>query len=153
MLTTEEFQALEAILQRARSEASSGTAPADAIAPGDIMQLRPGSDSTWETSLLFVHKVDAGKIRGAIMRPHRGGCKEAWASYTPPQLIRVGRAPFPEPAEDIRAWCYTPPCAKMPPRSDNVSYRAHRAAARLALAAEQLELARSNASNSRRKKT
>jgi hypothetical protein len=132
MLTADEMLTLQNLLSRARAATSPHT---DTIAPGDVVQLRPGASRTWETSLLLVGQVRYdGRIRGAILRPHRSGCREAWYSYNPAEFLRVGRAPFAEPPEDIRHWCYEPPCPlcqRKPPASEGLPphqaiYRDHR---------------------------
>jgi len=138
MLTTDELTALESLLQRARRDAARGvTATHEALTPGDVVQLRPGADPTWETSLMLVMQADPYKIRGQILRPHRGGCREAWASYKPPEVTRIGRAPFPEPAPDIKAWCYEPPCPLVEPIEARVLYRERNAALTQQLRDEQ----------------
>ena len=113
MLTEEELTLLESLLVRARAavriecEAGSG-----AIKAGDLVQLRPGADPTWECSFLLVGEVrDTGEIRGTILRSHRGGWKDAWYRYTPPEVAWVGRALFPQPSLKIRAAGYSPFCA------------------------------------------
>ena len=60
MLTSDELAALESLLSRARTAAARDrAATADPITAGDVVQLRPGADSTWETSLLLVMQSDA----------------------------------------------------------------------------------------------
>lgn len=108
MLTTEEKDLLRSLLTREAATAPPSSAAT--IAAGDLVQLRPGADATWETSLLLVHQVAGDQLRGAIMRPHRGGCREAWAKYSTAEVERVGRVTYAEPAADIRAWCYEPSC-------------------------------------------
>ena len=112
MLTHEELTVLESLLVRAQaavhieSEAGPGT-----IKAGDLVQLRPGADPTWECSFLLVGQVrDTGEIRGTILRPHRGSWKDAWYRYTPPEVARVGRALFPEPSLKVRGAGYWPVC-------------------------------------------
>lgn len=113
MLTVEEIQVLENLLRRARlaiDAALKSSAP-NAIAPGDLVQLRPGADAHWETSFLLVGKVrDDGGISGTILRPHRGACRAAWYTYRPPQVCLVGRAPFPQPSQRVQSASYWPPC-------------------------------------------
>jgi hypothetical protein len=73
--------------------------------------------------MLAMHN-DGRRVRGQILRPHRGGCREAWAAFTEPELIRIGRLPYPEPAPDIRQWCYAPPCSKQATDEQAAGYRA-----------------------------
>lgn len=112
MLTEAEILTLAALLDRARAAAGPDRrTAADTLTPGDVVQLRPGASRTWETSFLLVCQITSrGRVRGQVLRPHRSGCREAWAEYSMPELARIGRAPFPEPAPDVRAWCYAPPC-------------------------------------------
>lgn len=117
MFSPEELTLLESLLIRARAYAGIDRAEEFAVINvGDLVQLRPGADSHWETSFLQVGMLrDDGRISGAILRPHRSGCREAWYSYTPPEIIRVGRSPFPPPRRAIRdqsylAWC--PACMR-----------------------------------------
>ena len=134
MTSRDEIAVLESLLTQARRKASEAhTATLDTITPGDLVQLRPGADPTWETSIVLVHKVDARHVRGAILRPHRSGCLEAWQPYTHAEVIRIGRAPFPEPAADIRSCTYEPPCMRQlrkpaaSQREAGVTYRSQRA--------------------------
>ena len=115
MLSPDEMQLLESILKRARHAAA---APAnDTIAPGDVVQLRPGADPHWETSLLLVCRVrQDGSISGQILRPHRGGHAVAWYTYRPPAIAKVGSTPFPEPTMRVRAWGYDGPSLHNPER-------------------------------------
>lgn len=140
MLTPDEFAALDALLTRARASLALGPALPSAIAPGDVVQLRPGADPTWECSLMMVTKIRYdGAVQGQILRPHRGGCPEAWHSYRPPAVVRIGRAPYPEPAAAIRSWAYCPPCPRMDPTPHaGERYRAARAALAAQLHDEQL---------------
>jgi hypothetical protein len=109
MLTAEEIQMLQSLLERARHMAIQ--TGADVIVPGDVVQLRPGADPHWRTSFLLVGKVrDDGGISGTILEPHRGGWKDAWYTYRPPEVCLVGRAPFPEPPLRARSASYWPPC-------------------------------------------
>src|SRR5262249_34764283 len=107
-LSTLEIDLLTSLLTRARDEASSPSL--GKIRVGDIVQIQPGIDETWETSLLQVGAIDGYRIRGTILRPHRGGCREAWYSYPPGAISRVGHAPFAAPSQRIRSWCYSPGC-------------------------------------------
>jgi hypothetical protein len=109
MLTAEEIQMLESLLVRARHAAIQ--TGADVIGPGDVVQLRPGSDPHWNTSLLLVCKVrEDGGISGQILRPHRSGLREAWYTYRLPEVAKLGRMPFPEPGLAVRSAGYLPLC-------------------------------------------
>lgn len=110
MLTPDELLLLESLLTRERHTAGCARAPLyDSIEPGDLVQLRPGADPTWGTSFLLVCQIrEDGRVVGQILRPHRGGYREAWYSYSPPEVARIGRSPFPEPGAAIRSWSYDP---------------------------------------------
>jgi hypothetical protein len=111
MLTPEEVATLEALLARARGLLGEDSAAVrDTITVGDVVQLRPGADPHWETSLLLVCRIrEDGGVQGQILRPHRGGHREAWYTYRPPSVARIGRMPFPEPDMRIKAWNYDGP--------------------------------------------
>lgn len=111
MLTREEIVTLEQLLARARSFANVHlAAPRDVFAVGDVVQLRPDADPHWETSLLLVCRVrDDGGISGPILRPHRGGYREAWYTYRPPSVARIGHMPFGAPSLRINSWAYDGP--------------------------------------------
>jgi hypothetical protein len=114
MLTAAEMALLESLLTRARSFAGvEWAAGLDPINVGDVVQLRPGADPHWETSLLVVTKIrEDAKVTGYVLRPHRSGCREAWYTYTPPEVIRIGGSPFPGPGRAIRNQSYPVLCPK-----------------------------------------
>jgi len=155
MLTPNETTALRALLAREASAAAPVDADYSDLAAGDVAQIRPGACSTWETSLLLVTQAGTHQVRGQILRPHRSGCREAWARFSPAELLRIGRAEFPEPTRAVRAWCYEPLCPlrlRKPPASEGAPaataadatahYRDRQAALNAELAAEQLRAAR-----------
>ena len=112
VLTPDELLALESLLVKARAEVSFDHA-ADAINVGDLVQLRPGADDHWQTSLLLVGKVrENGRVSGVVLRPHRSGVQLAWYTYTQPEVIRVGRAPFAGPERAIQNASYLALCPK-----------------------------------------
>jgi hypothetical protein len=99
-------------------------------------------------------QANTHQVRGQILRPHRSGCREAWAHYSPAEVLRIGRAAYPEPAHAVRTWCYEPPCPlllRKPPASEGAPaatprdaaalYRGHQAAINAELAAEQIRVA------------
>jgi hypothetical protein len=114
MLTPDELLALESLLVRARASAGIARAAGDdAINVGDLVQLRPGADAHWQTSILLVGKLrENGNVSGVVLRPHRSGYREAWYTYTRPEVIRVGRAPFPGPERAVRNASYLAECPK-----------------------------------------
>jgi len=113
MLTEDELAALESLLARARGATGvvRGSKPGDAINVGDLVQLRPGADSHWQTSLLLVCKVrDDGRVSGVVLRPHRSGAIPAWYTYSIPEVLRIGRAPFPAPERAVNSASYLAFC-------------------------------------------
>ena len=83
----------------------------DAVSVGDLVQLRPGADPHWQTSLLLVTKVrEDGRISGVVLRPHRSGYREAWYTYSLPEVLRIGRAPFPPPEQEVNNASYLATC-------------------------------------------
>lgn len=161
MLTPNETNALRALLAREAATAPLAVATSAAqdteysdLAPGDVAQIRPGACRTWETSLLLVTQTDTHQVRGQILRPHRSGCREAWAHYSRAEVLRVGRVAYPEPARDILAWCYEPLCPlrlRKPPASEGAPaattadatarYRDRQAALTAELATEHIRVA------------
>jgi len=83
-------------------EASSQPDPA-AIAPGDIVQLKPGADPTYGGTLLRVTRATASHIEGYFLLPHRGGQREAWRRFPPSSLSTIGALIHPE-----SAWAFRP---------------------------------------------
>lgn len=112
MLPEEELAALESLLVRTRAAAGLARSESeDTINVGDLVQLRPGADSHWQTSLLLVCKVrDDGRVSGVVLRPHRSGYREAWYTYTLPEVLRIGRAAFPAPASAVNSAAYLAYC-------------------------------------------
>ena len=114
MLSNEELAALEGLLSRARAAAGQARSQSgEPVNVGDLVQLRPGADSHWQTSLLLVCKVrDDGRVSGVVLRPHRSGFREAWYTYSLPEVLRIGRAAFPGPERDVRNASYLAACPK-----------------------------------------
>jgi hypothetical protein len=113
MLTEEEAALLESLLVRARSAGLARSEYGEAINAGDLVQLRPGADSHWQTSLLLVCKVwDDGRVSGVVLRPHRSGSREAWYTYSRAEVLRIGRAPFAGPGREVNNSSYLATCPK-----------------------------------------
>ena len=112
MLSPEELTTLESLVARARKSAGQARAQSgDPINVGDLVQLRPGADSHWQTSLLLVCKVrDDGRVSGVVLRPHRSGYREAWYTYGSHEVFRIGRAVFPGPERAVRSASYLAFC-------------------------------------------
>lgn len=114
MFTEDELAVLESLLVRARAAADQARAESgDAIHVGDLVQLRPGADSHWQTSLLLVCKVrEDGRVSGIVLRPHRSGAAAAHYTYSRPEISRIGRAPFPPPEREVNNASYLATCPK-----------------------------------------
>jgi hypothetical protein len=78
--------------------------PAALIAPGDLVQIRPYADRTFGGMFMHVCRVRPAHIEGYLLRPHRGGCREAWHTFSPPELLRLGRSFFEQPKFARRPW-------------------------------------------------
>lgn len=153
MLTLEELAALEGLLARARRDAGRDRAATlNPIAPGDVLQLRPGASETWETSLLLVTAADSHQVRGQVLRPHRSGCREAWLSCSMPEVARIGRTPYPEPAPDIKSCCYAPPCPLSATAAEIARYRKMQMLSWKRLREEQVFIAAQDARKPRKAK-
>ena len=108
MLTPSETRALRALLSR---EATTAAAiDAAELAAGDVAQIRPLSDRTFGGLLFFCAQVLPHQVRGYLLRPHRGGCREAWLNFHHADLDRIGRPYFPAPEFARRRECYAATC-------------------------------------------
>ena len=87
-------------------EASAGP-----LAPGDLVQLRPDANPTWGGMLARVTRRTPYEVRGYLLTPHRGGCREAWLRLRPPLVVRVGREVYEQPEWGMRKYCATEQCA------------------------------------------
>src|SRR5437763_16769188 len=108
MLPPTEAAAFRAILARAALPADL-PAPTAPIAAGDLVQLHPLADRTLGGMLLYVAQVySPQELRGFFLRPHRGGCREAWHRCNPLHVSRIGATLWPDPEFARRRWCYDP---------------------------------------------
>lgn len=107
MLTIIEARALRSILARVTTPADFPTpAPAD-VAPGDLVQLQPLADRTFGGMLMYVAQVySPHELRGFLLRPHRGGCRESWHRAKPTDVVRIGPTLWPDPEFARRRWCF-----------------------------------------------
>lgn len=109
MLTLIEANALRALLAR---EASA--APVDAeysdLAAGDVAQIRPFADTAFGGMLVQICQAGPYELRGFLLRPHRGGCREAWLRLKHCQLERIGRTYWPDPEFARRCSWREPGC-------------------------------------------
>jgi len=94
MLTSEELKALRGLLARAEAGAIAEPATPDA---GTIAQLHPLADPVFGGMLFYITATRNGQARGFLLRPHRGGCREAWLTLPMSSLHPIGRAPWPDP--------------------------------------------------------
>jgi len=85
--------ALEAVYSRG----NPGPQPeeTEAIAAGDIVQIRPSADPTFGGLVFRVGRLD-DYVHGYLLVPHRGGCKEAWLRYKPCEVGKLGTLRWPE---------------------------------------------------------
>jgi len=88
MLTPEETRVLRGLLHRERARTA-----ARHLAAGDVAQIRPQADPLFGGMLFATTQVHGDRIRGYLLRPHRGGCHEAWLTLKPTDLQRIGRMP------------------------------------------------------------
>ena len=107
-MTTEELKLLRRMLTRAEQEAQPGPQPEPppVIAVGDVVQIRPLSCSTFGGMLLYVAKTEPHQLRGFLLRPHRGGCREAWSKWHYADVERIGQTSWPDPEFARRRWCF-----------------------------------------------
>ena len=61
------------------------------------MQLHPLADSTFGGMLALITQAGPHQLRGFLLRPHRGGCREAWLRLPPTAVERIGPARWPNP--------------------------------------------------------
>ena len=88
MLTSLETQVLRSLLER---EQIQFLAPEHDISVQDIVQIHPDSDRVFGGMLAVVTASDAYSVRGYLLRPHRGGCREAWLTWHYSDVEKVGR--------------------------------------------------------------
>lgn len=104
MLTTIEASSLRAILKRELCPAPAAPAETD-IGAGDVVQIRPFADQTFGGMLAVVTAAAPYGLRAYLLRPHRGGCREAWLRLKHCEVERVGRAHWPADATPFAARC------------------------------------------------
>jgi hypothetical protein len=107
MLTPNETAALRALLAR---EAEAASVEYSELAPGDIAQIRPFAEPTFAGMPVQITATEPHQVRGFLLRPHRGGCRESWLSLKHCQLERVGRTWWPDPEFARRCEWYAPTC-------------------------------------------
>lgn len=87
-----------------------GTAP---VAIGDVVQLKPSADRAWGGLLLRVKQLDP--VRGYLLIPHRGGCREAWVRLKACEFSRIGALQYEEAAWGFRPFSVPVP---LPPAEE-----------------------------------
>jgi hypothetical protein len=114
MLTPTETTALRALLQRESAQLGtrSQAEPAEYsdLAAGDVAQIRPFADEAFGGMLVQITATTPYELRGFLLRPHRGGCREAWLRLKPCQLERIGRVYWPDPEFARRCAWNAPAC-------------------------------------------
>jgi hypothetical protein len=103
MLTTQEANSLRAILRRELSPAPA--APAEDIGAGDVVQTRPFADPTFGGMLAVITAAGPYELRGYLLRPHRGGCRDAWLKLKHCEVERIGRGFRPADSTPFAAPC------------------------------------------------
>jgi hypothetical protein len=103
MLTPSELSSLQAIIRREQQCPAPPTDefPAD-IGPGDVVQIRPFADATFGGMLVLIMKAEPYQLHGFLLRPHRGGCKEAWLKLKHCEVERVGHSYWPDSSDFAR---------------------------------------------------
>ena len=110
MLTPEEARVLRSLLARAEILPDCPPPP---IAVGDVVQIQPLADRAFGGMLLQVCQTLDYELRGFLLRPHRGGCRQAWLRLKPPEVERIGRVCWPDPEFARRCEWLTPACRWM----------------------------------------
>jgi hypothetical protein len=116
VLTILEAHALRAILRRELSPAPPTSSAEADIDAGDVVQIRPFADQTFGGMLLVVTKAGPYELRGYLLRPHRGGCREAWMRLKHCEVERIGRGLWPSAEAPFAARCEdggNPRCARL----------------------------------------
>jgi hypothetical protein len=104
--TSEDLVALRRMV--ARAEHSTAHIPDEfaEVAPADLVQIRPSADPVFGGMLVAVTRADSAQVRGYLLRPHRGGCREAWLRLNHCEVERVGRMAWPPDSDfAMRRWC------------------------------------------------
>lgn len=63
---------------------------------GDLVQLRSTADPVFGGLMLRVTQSRTLGVRGYLLVPHRGGCRDAWHRLKHCEYERVGRVRWPE---------------------------------------------------------
>lgn len=110
MLSPEEIRTLRTLLSRAEVSAA-GTGLAGVPVIGDLAQIHPLAHPTFGGMLIWIAQIGDRQVRGSLLRPHRGGCREAWLSLPPTSVELIGRIHWPDPEFTRRCEAnYLPEC-------------------------------------------
>jgi len=90
-----------AVLRRLADD-GAGVLPEPCGAPGTVAQLKPDADPVLGGMLVRLTQIDRYGVRGYLLVPHRGGCREAWWRGAPSDIWRLGRLLAPEPSWAFR---------------------------------------------------
>lgn len=102
MTTPELLHILRTNIDLLETLASAGAPP---IAAGDLAQIRPDADDTFGGTLFRATAVtNHHRVRGYLLTAHRGACREAWLSFPPSSLQRIGPVPFEESTWSLRTF-------------------------------------------------
>jgi len=104
-LTQEHTAALRALLTELESQAPRAGEDCDDLKPGDVAQIRPYACKAFGGMLVVITRAEPYELRGSLLRPHRGGCREAWLSLKHCELERVGRPHWPDRNSDFATRC------------------------------------------------
>lgn len=108
MLTPAEVLLLRALLSREEVSPATDEEP---IRAGDLVQLHPLYDRAFGGMMAVVTQTECYGLRVYLLRPHRGGCREAWLHLHHTDVTRVGRLCWPElSAFARRSDCRLPEC-------------------------------------------
>jgi len=116
VLTIPEAHALRAILRRELSPAPPTSSADAAIGAGDVVQIRPFADQTFGGMLAVITQAAPYELRGYLLRPHRGGCRDAWLKLKHCEVERIGRGFWPADAAQFATRCEdrgAPRCAQL----------------------------------------
>jgi hypothetical protein len=111
VLTPAETQLLRALLSR---EAAPPTQNAGELAAGDVVQILPAADRAFGGMLALITQAKPYQLRAVLLRPHRGGCRDAWLRLKLPEVARIGAAPQADPEFGKRCEWRGPGCRYAP---------------------------------------
>ena len=83
-------------MRKLLARAEQAQPAAHAIAAGDVVQLAPLADAKFGGMLAVICQTGPAQLRGFLLRPHRGGCREAWLTLTHTDVIRIGTTRWPD---------------------------------------------------------